>query len=98
MISAEMEKKLKNDEEYTVKITIRTQLLLEQYDDIYSDLYKELAKIIRKGQKEGTVIKGDALYLADLYWGTVYLYALRKLFAPNCKMVSKETLSRLLEG
>ena len=98
MISAEMEKKLKNDEEYIVKITIKTQLLLEQCDDIYSDdLYKELAKIIRKGQKEGGVIKGDALYLADLYWGTVYMYALRKLFAPNCKMVSKETLSRLLE-
>ena len=98
MISAEMVKKLRNDEEYIVKITIRTQLLLEQYDDIYNDdLYKELAKIIRKGQKEGTVIKGDALYLADLYWGNVYLYALRKLFAPNCKMVSKETLSRLLE-
>lgn len=98
MISAEMVKKLRNDEEYIVKITIRTQLLLEQYDDIYNDdLYKELAKIIRKGQKEGTVVKGDALYLADLYWGNVYLYALRKLFAPNCKMVSKETLSRLLE-
>ena len=98
MISDEMVKKLKNDEEYIVKITIRTQLLLEQYDDIYNDdLYRELAKIIRKGQKEGTVIKGDALYLADLYWGNVYLYALRKLFAPNCKMVSKETLSRLLE-
>lgn len=98
MISAEMEKKLKTDEEYTVRITIRTQLLLEQSGDIYNDdLYKELAKIIRKGQKEGTVVKGDALYLADLYWGTVYLYALRKLFAPDCKMVSKETLSRLLE-
>ena len=98
MISAEMEKKLKTDEEYTVRITIYTQLLLEQSGDIYNDdLYKELAKIIRKGQKEGTVVKGDALYLADLYWGTVYLYALRKLFAPDCKMVSKETLSRLLE-
>ena len=98
MISAEMEKKLKTDEEYTVRITIRTQLLLEQSGDIYNDdLYKELAKIVRKGQKEGTVVKGDALYLADLYWGTVYLYALRKLFAPDCKMVSKETLSRLLE-
>ena len=97
MISAEMEKKLKNDEEYAVKITIRTQLLLEQYDDICKDdLYKELAAIIRKGQKEGSLVKGDALYLADLYWGTVYLYALRKLFAPNCRMVSKETLSRLL--
>lgn len=97
MISAEMEKKLKNDEEYAVKITIRTQLLLEQYDDICKDdLYKELAAIIKKGQKEGSLVKGDALYLADLYWGTVYLYALRKLFAPNCRMVSKETLSRLL--
>ena len=33
----------------------------------------ELAKIIRKGQKEGSVIRGDALYLADLYWRTGFV-------------------------
>ncbi len=96
-ISAEMEKKLKNDEEYVVRITILTQLLLEQEENLYkNDLYKTLAEIVKQGQKEGSVVKGDALYLADLYWGTVYMYALKKLFVPGCKMVTKDTLSRLL--
>ena len=95
-ISSEMEKKLKNDEEYVVKITILSQLLLEQKENLYkNDLYKTLAEIIKQGQKEGSVVKGDALYLADLYWGTVYMYALKKLFVPECKMVTKDTLSRL---
>ena len=96
-ISAEMEKKLKNDEEYVVRITILSQLLLEQEENLYkNDLYKTLAEIVKQGQKEGSVVKGDALYLADLYWGTVYMYALKKLFVPDCKMVTKDTLSRLL--
>ena len=96
-ISAEMEKKLKNDEEYVVKITILSQLLLEQEENLYkNDLYKVFAEIVKQGQKEGSVVKGDALYLADLYWGTVYMYALKKLFVPDCKMVTKDTLSRLL--
>ncbi len=96
-ISAEMEKKLKNDEEYVVRITILTQLLLEQEENLYkNDLYKTLAEIVKQGQKEGSVVKGDALYLADLYWGMVYMYALKKLFVPDCKMITKDTLSRLL--
>ena len=97
MISSEMEKKLKKDEEYVVKITLLTQLLMEQQEALYkNDLYKILAKIIRQGQKEGSIVKGDAVYLADLYWGTVYMYALKKLFVSDCKTVNKETLSRLL--
>ena len=97
MISSEMEKKLKKDEEYVVKITLLTQLLMEQQDTLYkNDLYKILAKIIRQGQNEGSIVKGDAIYLADLYWGTVYMYALKKLFVSDCKTVNKETLSRLL--
>ena len=96
-LSSEMEKKLKNDEEYVVKITILSQLLLEQKENLYNnDLYKILAEIVRQGQKEETVAKGDAVYLADLYWGTVYMYALKKLFVPDCKMVTKDTLSHLL--
>lgn len=96
-LSSEMEKKLKNNEEYVVKITILSQLLLEQKENLYkNDLYKILAEIVRQGQKEGSVVKGDAVYLADLYWGTVYMYALKKLFVPDCKMVTKDTLSRLL--
>lgn len=98
MISSEMEKKLKYDEEYVVKITILSQLLMEQEESVYkNDLYKILAAIIKQGHKEGTVVKNDAMYLADLYWGTVYMYALKTLFMPDHQTVTKETLSRLLE-
>lgn len=96
-LSEEMSRRLAADEEFCVRITLLTQLLLEK-EDLYSDaLYKELAKIIRQGQKEGSVVKGDALYLADLYWGNVYLYALKRLFTENLKPLKKETLVRLLE-
>lgn len=97
-ISNEMCRRLNEDEEYAVKITLLTQILLER-EDIYSDdLYKEMAKIIRQGQKEGDIVKGDALYLADLYWGNVYLYALKRLFSTTLKSLKKETLNRLLEA
>lgn len=97
-LSEEMCKCLTTDEEFCVRITLLTQILLEK-EDIYSDdLYKELGKIIKQGQKEGSVVKGDVLYLADLYWGNVYLYALKRLFGTNVKAVGKDTLNRLLEA
>ena len=69
-ISIEVIKKLKDDDDYKVKIIIYTQLLLEKEDEIYSsEMYKELAKIIKQGQKEGSVVEGNAVYLSDLYWG-----------------------------
>ncbi len=98
-ISEEVVKKLKSDQDYAVKITLLSQLMLENDGEMYSNgLYKELAKIIRQGQKEGTVVKGDALYLADQYWGCVYLNALKTLFVHEYKLVTKETLNRLLEA
>ncbi|MBO4863291.1 MAG: TetR/AcrR family transcriptional regulator [Eubacterium sp.] len=96
-ISKEIIKKLKSDEDYKVKITIYTQLLLEKEDEMYSsDMYKELAKIIRQGQKEGSVVEGNAIYLSDLYWGVVYLNSLKLLYMDNHKLVTKESLNRLL--
>ena len=98
-ISEEMEKQLRTNEDYAVKITIFSQLMLEQHKDFSSnEFYKELMKVIKQGQKEGTVVAGDPMYLADLYWGNVYLYALKKVFLKDSKTVTKETLSRLLEA
>ena len=96
-LSEEMAKRLACDEEFCVRITLLTQILLEKEDLYGDDLYKELAKIIKQGQKEGSIIEGDALYLADLYWGNVYLYALKKLFAADLRPLQKETLNRILE-
>jgi len=98
-ISEEMEKQLRTNEDYSVKITIFSQLMLEQHKDFSSnEFYKELVKVIKQGQKEGTVVAGDPMYLADLYWGNIYLYALKKVFLKDSKTVTKETLSRLLEA
>ena len=48
-ISKEVIKKMKDDDDYKVKIIIYTQLLLEKEDEIYSsEMYKELAKIIKQ--------------------------------------------------
>ena len=96
-LSEEMAKRLACDEEFCVRITLLTQILLEKEDLYGDDLYKELAKIIKQGQKEGSIIEGDALYLAELYWGNVYLYALKKLFAADLRPLQKETLNRILE-
>lgn len=96
-ISEEVCNHLADDEEYCVRITLQTQLLLEREDMYSDDLYKELSKIIKQGQKEGSIMKVDAMYLADLYWGNVYLYALKRLFSKNIGTLKKETLNRLLE-
>ena len=96
-ISKEVIKKLKDDDDYKVKIIIYTQLLLEKEDEIYSsEMYKKLAKIIKQGQKEGSVVDGNAVYLSDLYWGIVYLNSLKLLYMKNHKLVTKDTLNRLL--
>jgi AcrR family transcriptional regulator len=96
-ISEEVVKRLQ-EEDYAVKITLYTQLLLEQENGLYqSDMYQVLAEIIKKGQKEGCVVKGDPLFLADLYWGTVYLYALKKLYIRDYMELDAATLCRLLE-
>ena len=93
----EVIKKLKDDDDYKVKIIIYTQLLLEKEDEIYSsEMYKELAKIIKQGQKEGSVVEENAVYLSDLYWGIVYLNSLKLLYMENHKLVTKDTLNRLL--
>lgn len=96
-ISKEVIKKLKDDDDYKVKIIIYTQLLLEKEDEIYSsEMYKELAKIIKQGQKEGSVVEENSVYLSDLYWGIVYLNSLKLLYMENHKLVTKDTLNRLL--
>lgn len=96
-ISKEVIKKLKDDDDYKVKNIIYTQLLLEKEDEIYSsEMYKELAKIIKQGQKEGSVVEENAVYLSDLYWGIVYLNSLKLLYMENHKLVTKDTLNRLL--
>ena len=59
-----------------------------------SKLYQYTAKIIAQGQKEGSVVDGTPLKLADYYWGVVYLYSLKKLFTTKYEMIDAADLER----
>ncbi len=45
---------------------------------------------------EGGVVEGLPMKLADYYWGVVYLYVLKKLFATRYEIMSTEDLTRVL--
>lgn len=90
------------EEVYAAKVAWNTQLMFEtnafvsEQTTYQSDVYHITKKIIEQGQKEGSVVAGSSLKLADYYWGVVYLYALKRLFTKQYEMITKEDLSRLL--
>ena len=94
--------RLDEDENFAAMIALNAQTTLEQngfaYEDssYQSDWYQYTAKIIEQGQKEKSVISGTPMKLADLYWGVVYLYALKKLFTAQYEMITVYDLERIL--
>ena len=101
------EQKIKKMSDYVIKnlkddmfaagIALFTQRLLEGEAD--QTFYKTTEKIIKQGQKEGTVVSGNARKLSEFYWGVVYLYAVKSLYTADCAMINSQDLSRiLLEG
>lgn len=94
--------KLMQDELYAAKIALNTQLMFEQKDfasaetTYQSELYQMTEAIIKQEQKEGSVVAGLPMKLADYYWGVVYLYALKKLFTTKYEMISENDLARVL--
>ncbi|MBD5538002.1 MAG: hypothetical protein HDQ99_20580 [Lachnospiraceae bacterium] len=94
--------KLMQDDVYAAKVALNTQIMFEQEDfasaetTYQSELYQMTEKIIKQGQKEGSVVEGLPMKLADYYWGVVYLYALKKLFTTKYEMISEENLARVL--
>lgn len=94
--------KLIQDDIYAAKVALNTQMMFEQKDfasaetTYQSEIYQITEKIIKQGQKEGSVIDGLPMKLADYYWGVVYLYALKKLFTTKYEMISDKDLARVL--
>ena len=94
--------KLIQDDVYAAKVALNTQMMFEQNDFVsaettyQSELYQITAKIIKQGQKEGSIVDGLPMKLADYYWGVVYLYALKKLFTTKYEMISDKDLARVL--
>lgn len=87
-------KSIKEDEMFSAGIALFTQRLLEGNAD--QTFYKTTEKIIKQGQKESTVVAGNARKLSEFYWGVVYLYAVKSLYTADCAMISSEDLSRVL--
>lgn len=106
LLSENVMKKLQEDENFAAMIALNTQMLLEKaknyssVDTTYqSELYDYTAKIIEQGQKEGTMVEGSSIKLADYYWGVIYLYSLKRLFTTEYEMISIEDLERtILKG
>ena len=94
MLSDYLIKSLKSDEMFPASIALYTQRLLEGEPD--QSFYKTLEKIIKEGQKEGSVVAGNARKLSELYWGVVYLYAVKTLYTTDFAMIKSEDLSRIL--
>lgn len=94
--------KLIQDDVYAAKAALNTQIMFEQKDfasaetTYQSELYQTTEKLIKQGQKEGSVVDGLPMKLADYYWGVVYLYALKKLFTTEYEMISDKDLARVL--
>lgn len=94
--------RLEQDEYFAGKIALNTQMVLEQNDYIADtaiyqlELYEHTAKIMEQGQREGSIVEGSSVKLADYYWGVVYLYALKKLFTTKYEMITIEDLERTI--
>ena len=89
-------KNLKEDEMFSAGIALYTQRLLEGEAD--QSFYKTTEKMIKQGQKEGCVVSGNSRKLSELYWGVVYLYAVKNIYQNDFAMINSDDLSRLLLG
>jgi len=89
-------KNLKEDEMFSAGIALYTQRLLEGEAD--QSFYKTTEKIIKQGQKEGCVVSGNSRKLSELYWGVVYLYAVKNMYQTDFAMINSNDLSRVLLG
>ena len=66
---------LKDDDGFPVRITLSTQLVLENGTSVYdTELYKQTTKIIKQGIKESTAPDIDPNAAADMFWGMIYVY------------------------
>ena len=87
-------KNLKEDEMFAAGIALYTQRMLEGQAE--PEFYKLTEKMIRQGQKEGSVVSGNARKLSEFYWGVVYLYAVKSLYTADSVMINANDLSRIL--
>lgn len=101
-LSESVAEKLVTDENYAAKVTLSTQVMFEKGGFVsesttyQSEIYGYTAKIIAQGQREGSVVDGTPLKLADFFWSVVYLYALKAQFTTEFERLTAADLARIL--
>lgn len=102
MLSNNMIKLIKNGSNIAYTFVLNMQYSIENnFNNQYSKSYEEkpnqiLSEIISEGQKEGTVIGGNPLALANLYWDMIHMIAFKKVFNTNHEIIGSAQLARLL--
>lgn len=102
LLSKYIIKNLKENQEFAAVLTLSTQQMYEAGANLAtqstyrSEAYGLLVQIVLQGQKEGNIVKGNAMKLVDYYWGVAYLYALKKLFTKDYELIEPDDLSRVL--
>lgn len=103
ILSETVMQRLEKEENFAAMIALNTQMIMEGNGEYSSEnttyqteLYGYTAKIIEQGQKEGTMVEGSSMKLADYYWGVIYLYSLKRLFTTQYEMISVEDLERVV--
>ncbi len=94
---------LEHDDSFAAGVALNTQAILER-DEVHSSegamyqtkQYEYMAQLIEQGQKEGSVVDGNPLKLADYYWGVVYLYSLKRLFTTKYELINAADLERTI--
>jgi AcrR family transcriptional regulator len=87
-----------NTDTYNLVLCVRIMIEgnntnLVQY---YEKVQQLFAQMILAGQKEGTIIEGNAEELSDYYWSIVQMLSIKKVFDNNFTMIRPELLARIL--
>lgn len=87
-----------NTDTYNLVLSVRVMMEgnntnLIQY---YEKVQQLFTQIILAGQKEGSIIEGNADELSDYYWSVVQMLSIKKIFGNNYKMIRPELLARIL--
>lgn len=102
LLSKAIMQKLNDDSSFSEMFVLNMRLAMEEGEcNVWSNLYqgstnKILGEIIRAGQGEGDVVDGESEALADFYWSSVHLFALKKVFSKDHQTFSEEQLIRIL--
>ncbi|MEG0612076.1 MAG: TetR/AcrR family transcriptional regulator [Clostridium sp.] len=102
LISKNMIQEIENKTMTAYSFVLNIRMIEEDsIDNIFTKSYesiptKTLEDIILQGQREGSVINGDAYELADYYWSVIHTLALININSKQNKNIEPNWLDRIL--